>query len=145
MIQRLTPQEEQAMKVIWLLGETNIRAILDELGEAEVPYTTLASTIKNLEKKKYLTSRKIGNVSLYKPTVTEKQYKKSFMQGFVKDYFDNSYKDMVNFFVEQERLSPSELKEIIDGISSLVFSCLLFCPRLPSAQAQSLQFPFRIL
>ena len=53
MIQRLTPQEEQAMKVIWLLGETNIRAILDELGEAEVPYTTLASTIKNLEKKKY--------------------------------------------------------------------------------------------
>ena len=38
MIQRLTPQEEQAMKVIWLLGETNIRAILDELGEAEVPY-----------------------------------------------------------------------------------------------------------
>ena len=35
------------------------------------------------------------------------------MQGFVKDYFDNSYKDMVNFFVEQERLSPSELKEII--------------------------------
>ncbi len=113
MIQRLTPQEEQAMKVIWLLGETNIRAILDELGEAEVPYTTLASTIKNLEKKKYITSRKIGNVSLYKPTVTEKQYKKSFMQGFVKDYFDNSYKDMVNFFVEQERLSPTELKEII--------------------------------
>ena len=113
MIQRLTPQEEQAMKVIWLLGETNIRAILDELGEAEVPYTTLASTIKNLEKKKYLTSRKIGNVSLYKPTVTEKKKKKSFMQGFVKDYFDNSYKDMVNFFVEQERLSPTELKEII--------------------------------
>jgi predicted transcriptional regulator len=115
-MQKLTPQEEQAMKVIWALGETNIRAILDEIGDHEVPYTTLASTIKNLEKKQYITSRKIGNVSLYKPKVSEGAYKKSFMQGFVKEYFDNSYKQMINFFVEQENLSPKELKEIIQII-----------------------------
>ena len=115
-MQKLTPQEEQAMKVIWTLGETNIRTILDELGEEEVPYTTLASTIKNLEKKQFISSRKIGNVSLYKPKVTEGQYKKTFMQGFVRDYFDNSYKEMINFFVEQETLSSRELKKIIQII-----------------------------
>ncbi|MBP6794283.1 MAG: BlaI/MecI/CopY family transcriptional regulator [Saprospiraceae bacterium] len=112
-MQKLTNQEEQAMKVIWQIGETHIRAILEILGEEEMPYTTLASTIKNLEKKEYLSSRKIGNVILYKPIITEKDYKKVFMNGFVKDYFDNSYKQMVNFFVENQKLSPKELKEII--------------------------------
>ena len=47
LMQKLSPPEEQAMKVIWQLGETHIRAILDELTEDQVPYTTLASTIKN--------------------------------------------------------------------------------------------------
>jgi predicted transcriptional regulator len=35
------------------------------------------------------------------------------MQGFVQNYFNNSYKDMVNFFVTQKKLKPKELKEII--------------------------------
>jgi predicted transcriptional regulator len=35
------------------------------------------------------------------------------MNGFVKDYFDNSYKELVNFFVEEKKLSAKELKEII--------------------------------
>ena len=38
------------------------------------------------------------------------------MHGICKDYFDNSYKQMVNFFVENEKLSPKELKEIISII-----------------------------
>jgi hypothetical protein len=38
------------------------------------------------------------------------------MNGVVKDYFDNSYKQLVNFFVEQKKLSPKELKDIIDMI-----------------------------
>ena len=38
------------------------------------------------------------------------------MSGVVKDYFDNSYKQLVNFFVEQKKLSSKELKDIIDMI-----------------------------
>ena len=115
-MQKLTEQEQQAMKAIWHLGETHIRAILEIMDEEQIPYTTLASTIKNLEKKEYLTSRKIGNVILYKPIISEKDYKKTFMSGFVKDYFDNSYKQMVNFFIENQKLSSKELKEIISII-----------------------------
>jgi predicted transcriptional regulator len=80
------------------------------------PYTTLASTIKNLEKKGYLTSRMLGNAYLFKPLVSEDEYKKKFMSGFVRDYFANSYKELVNFFVEEKKLSAGELKEIIELI-----------------------------
>lgn len=38
------------------------------------------------------------------------------MNGVVKNYFDNSYKELVSFFVEQKKVSPKELKEIIEMI-----------------------------
>ena len=35
------------------------------------------------------------------------------MGNVVREYFDNSYKELVNFFVEQKKLSAAELKDII--------------------------------
>lgn len=113
MIDKLTLQEEQAMQAVWQTGEGNVKLFLDKMEEPLPPYTTLASTIKNLEKKNYLESRLVGNAYVYRPLVSEADYKKKFMNGFVKDYFDNSYKELVNFFVAQKKLSPKELKEII--------------------------------
>ncbi len=112
----MTRQEEDLMQVIWNLQEGNIKAFLDEMPDPKPPYTTLASTIKNLEKKGYVYSRLLGNTYLYKPVVSAEEYKQQFMQGFVQNYFNNSYKDMVNFFVAQNKLKPKELKEIIDLI-----------------------------
>jgi predicted transcriptional regulator len=114
-MEKLTRQEEQAMQSIWRTGEGNVKAFMDNMNE-EFPYTTVASTVRNLEKKGYLSSRLVGNAYLYKPTVTEEEYKKKFMQNVVKNYFDNSYKELVNFFVEQKKLSASELKEILELI-----------------------------
>lgn len=49
-MEKLTIQEEEAMRAIWKLNGGFVKDILEELKE-EVPYTTLASTVKNLEKK----------------------------------------------------------------------------------------------
>ena len=104
------------MNVIWNSGEGNLKTFLDKFPDPKPPYTTLASTIKNLEKKKYVSSCLVGNTYLYKPAMEAETYKQHFMQGFVQQYFNNSYKDMVNFFVAQKKLNPKELKEIIDLI-----------------------------
>lgn len=113
---KLSIQEEQAMQAVWKTGEGNIKMFLENMEAPQPPYTTLASTIKNLEKKGLLKSRMIGNTYVYQPAISEQEYKKNMMNGMVKDYFDNSYKELVNFFVEQKKLSPKELKEIIDMI-----------------------------
>ena len=117
-MEKLTRQEEEAMLAIWKTGEGNVKQVLDMMEEPKPPYTTLASTIKNLEKKGYLTSRLVGNSYIYKPALREADYKKNFMNGVVKNYFSDSYKELVNFFVQQKKLSPKELKEIIDLIES---------------------------
>jgi len=115
MQEKLTQQEEEALKAVFKTREGNVKMIMENM-EEEVPYTTAASTIKNLEKKGYLQSRMVGNAYLYKPSISEEEFKKKFLGSVVKDYFDNSYKDLVNFFVEQKKLSAKELKEIISMI-----------------------------
>jgi BlaI family penicillinase repressor len=115
-IEKLSHQEEEAMQAVWKAGEGSIKLFLENMPSPGTPYTTLASTIKNLEKKGYLSSRMLGNAYLFKPLVSEDEYKKKFMSGFVRDYFANSYKELVNFFVEEKKLSAGELKEIIDLI-----------------------------
>lgn len=115
-MERLTNSEEEAMQVVWKLGEGNVKAFLPELPDPKPPYTTLASIIKNLEKKGYLSSRLVGNTYLYAPIITEESYKQKFMGNVVKDYFANSYKEMVSFFIEKNKISADELKELIDLI-----------------------------
>ena len=111
-MEKLTRQEEEAMQAIWRSGEAPIKAFMEHLDEP-TPYTTLASTVRNLERKGYVSSRLVGNAYVFRPLITEEDYKKKFMNTVVKDYFDNSYKELVNFFVEQKKLSARELKEII--------------------------------
>lgn len=114
--EKLSKSEEDLMLIVWRLGEATVGNFLEEIPEPKPPYTTLASMIKNLEKKNYLVSKRYGNVYVYQPAITEENYKKAFMGNVVQDYFKNSYKEMVSFFVKDEKISARELKEIIDLI-----------------------------
>jgi predicted transcriptional regulator len=115
-MEKLSAQEEEAMQAVWQCGEGFIKDILDQIAEPKPPYTTLASTIKNLERKGFLTGEKLGNSYRYKATIAEEEYKKRFMSGFVNDYFKNSYKELVTFFANEKKISASELQEIINLI-----------------------------
>jgi BlaI family penicillinase repressor len=117
-MEKLTPQEEELMQVIWQFGEGSVKTFLQEMIDPKPPYTTAASTIKNLEKKGFVKSRLLGNTYIYSSTVTEEAYKQTFMQGFIQNYFNNSYKEMVNFFVQQKKLKPKDLQDIIEMIEN---------------------------
>jgi len=112
-MKHLTPQEEEVMLIIWRLGQGFVKDFLEQTTAPRPPYTTLASTVKNLERKGYLSSRLYGNTYEYTPVVCETEYKKQFMSGVVKDYFSNSYSELVTFFAREQRISADELKEII--------------------------------
>jgi BlaI family penicillinase repressor len=114
-MERLTPQEEQAMIAIWHHGRGFVKDFIDKI-EPVPHYNTLVSTVKNLEKKGYVSSNKVGNVYQYWAIVDESEYTRQFMTNVVKNHFDNSYKDLVSFFAEQKKISSKELKEIIDMI-----------------------------
>lgn len=115
-MEKLTIQEEETMIYIWELHECFIKDILSKYPNPTPPYTTIASIVKNLERKKYVTSKRIGNTYQYTPAIRENEYKRCFMSDVVRNYFENSYKEMVSFFAKDRKISSEELKEIIDLI-----------------------------
>ena len=115
-MKRLTAQEEDVMLYIWRLGPCFIRDILNEMPEPRPPYTSVASVIRNLEKKKYVTPKKFGTITQFFPRVKETDYKRTFMSNVVRNYFTGSYKEMVSFFVRDRKLSKSDLQELMDQI-----------------------------
>ena len=101
------------MLVIWNKRRGIIKDFLEGLPEPRPPYTTVASVVKNLDRKGYLSSEKIGNTYLYTPRISQNEYKKKFLSGIVKSYFSDSYKEMVTFFARKQKISAEELKEIV--------------------------------
>jgi BlaI family penicillinase repressor len=117
-MEKLTVQEEEAMLAVWQIKKGFIKDFMDIIPEPKPPYTTLASTIKNLERKGYLISERFANANRYSAKLKELDYKKKFMNGFVDNYFKSSYKDLVAFFAKDKKISADELKEIIKLIEN---------------------------
>lgn len=115
-MEKLTIQEEEVILYIWELNECFVKDIVAKFPVPKPPYTTVASIIKNLERKGYVKAERIGNTYRYTPAIRESEYKRTFMSGVVRDYFENSYKEMVSFFAKDRKISAGELKEIIDMI-----------------------------
>ena len=112
-MEKLTHQEEVILLIIFQKGRGFIKDFLEIMPEPRPPYTTVASIVKNLERKAYLKSTRYGNTYEYAPTIDESEFKSKFMSGVVKNYFENSYKEMVSFFVEKQKITAEELQEII--------------------------------
>jgi len=112
-MEKLTSQEEKVMLLIWEKGEGTIREYHEMSEEPQMPYTTFASIVKNLQRKGYLWMRRVGTTYLCRPDVKEENYKSHFMSGFIRNYFQNSYKEMVSFFAKEEKLSAKDLEDIL--------------------------------
>ena len=112
-MEKLTNQEEELMIIIFQQGKGFIKDFIQRMEDPRPPYTTVASIVKNLERKGYIKGKRYGNTSEYSPIMEESEFKSKFMSGIVQSYFENSYKDMVSFFAEKKKISADELKEII--------------------------------
>ena len=112
-MQKLTHQEEELMLIIWQSEPGFIKDFMDKMDEPRSPYTTVASVVKNLERKGYVRGKRYGNTYEYSALIKEEEYKKKFLSNVVKNYFENSYKDLVSFFAEENKISAEELQEII--------------------------------
>ena len=112
-MEKLTHQEEELMLIIFQQGKGFIKDFMEKLEEPRPPYTTVASIVKNLKRKGYIKAKAYGNTYEYRPVMEESEYKSKYLSGVVQNYFDNSYKEMVSFFVEKQKISAEELQEII--------------------------------
>ena len=62
-MEKLTYQEEEAMRFIWNLGPCFVKDVVGCYAEPKPPYTTVASIINNLKRKGYLQAERFGNTT----------------------------------------------------------------------------------
>ena len=118
MKQRLTPKEEELMQVLWQLQKAFVKEIVASLPAPRPHYNTVSTIIRKMVDKGYVGYESFGNTHRYYPLVSKKKYTENFMQKALRNYFDNSYKNMVSFFAKEQKISADELREIIELIEN---------------------------
>ena len=115
-MKKLTRKEEEVMKILWRLKKAFVKDIIEKYDDPKPHYNTISSLVRLLQDKGIVGYNQYGNTYQYYPLVTKEEYRRSFMKQVVNDYFDNSYKNAVAFFVKENDLSPAELEELVKMI-----------------------------
>jgi BlaI family penicillinase repressor len=115
---KLTNKEEQIMHILWKLKKAFVKEVQAEIPEDQPHYNTLSTIVRNLEDKGYVSHNAFGNTHQYYPIVSIEEYRKGFMSTAIDNYFNSSYKSMVSFFAKEEKISATELREILAMIET---------------------------
>ncbi len=111
-MKELTKAEEQVMQLIWEIKQGFVKDILDHMEEPKPAYNTVSTIVRILEKKGFVGYIAYGKTHQYYPLIPKEDYRKELMGGVVKNYFSNSFRQLVSFFTEEEQLSLKELEEL---------------------------------
>jgi BlaI family transcriptional regulator, penicillinase repressor len=112
-MKKLTRKEEEVMKILWKLEKAFVKEIIEEYDDPKPHYNTVSSIVRLLQDKGIVGYNQYGNTYQYFPLMTKEEYRRTFMKQVVSDYFDNSIKSAVAFFVKEKGLTPEELEELI--------------------------------
>ena len=110
---KLTNKEEEIMHILWKLEKAFVKDIMEEIAEDKPHYNTLSTIVRNLEEKGYVGYNAYGKTHQYFPIVSIEDYRKAFMNTAINHYFNSSYKNLVSYFAEEEKISAEELREIL--------------------------------
>jgi predicted transcriptional regulator len=117
-MEKLTNKEEEILQVIWQLEKAFVKDVVAELPKPKPHYNTISTIIRNMEEKGVVGHNSFGKTHQYYAKISKEDYKKGFMQKTIQNYFENSYKNVVSFFAQEEKISVNELKEIISIIEN---------------------------
>ena len=112
-MKELTKAEEQIMQELWLLEKAFVKEIVDKLPEPKPAYNTVSTIIRILEKKGFVDHYAYGKTHQYFPLISKTDYTKSYFKNFLSGYFSNSFQEMVSFFAKEDKMSLSDLEEIV--------------------------------
>jgi predicted transcriptional regulator len=71
-----------------------------------------STVIRKLETQGFVTHEDFGGTHRYLLKIS----KEAYLGGAMAAYFDNSYKNMVAFFAREKKITPEELKDILNAI-----------------------------
>lgn len=115
---QLSNAEEQVMEHLWRLEKAFMKDLLEAYPEPKPATTTIATLLKRMTDKKFISYTLYGNSREYYPLVKKSDYFSRHVNGLIKNFFNNSASQFASFFTTETNLSEKELealKKIIDS------------------------------
>lgn len=113
--EKATNAELKVMNKIWDIGDMvtvpEMVEILNSEGE-EWAYQTVATFLKNLEKKGFLSVTKNGKKLCYFPLISKEQYKKNEAEVFLESIFGGSVVNFLTAFRGSNKIGKKEIEEL---------------------------------
>jgi len=116
---QLTKAEEKIMKILWKIGKGFINDILEHFPDPKPPYNSVSTIVRVLVKKEIVSFKKYGNTYEYFPLISKEEYRKSQMNNLIKNYYNNSLKQVVNFFSENKNIDMKEVDEVMKMLDEI--------------------------
>lgn len=113
----LTKAEEEVMQIIWKLERCLVRDVIEQLGDPDMPHSTISSVVRILEKKGFVNHKAYGKTHEYFPIVTKEEYAQQGVKSLVEKYFGGSPKKLVSFLVQNEDMDLKELNELLKSVN----------------------------
>lgn len=112
----LTKAEEEVMLALWKIESGYIKDILEQFPNPKPAYNTISTIVRILETKGFIKHKAQGKTHQYFPAVKKEDYTRNYMQGIMKGYFGNSFKNLVSFFVSNGELSMGDVNDLLKDI-----------------------------
>ncbi|MDY2997383.1 MAG: BlaI/MecI/CopY family transcriptional regulator [Faecalimonas sp.] len=107
---QISEAEFEVMKIVWKYAPISTNEITEKLLQTtNWSPKTIQTLIKRLVTKGALTYEKQSRVFVYTPLVKEREYIGQESSSFLNRYYDGDITAMVSAYIENDKLSESEL------------------------------------
>ena len=107
---QISESEFEVMKIIWKYAPISTNEITEKLLQTtNWSPKTIQTLIKRLVTKGALTYEKQSRMFVYTPVVKESEYIRQESSSFLNRYYDGDITAMVSAYIENDKLSESEL------------------------------------
>lgn len=117
-INTLTKAEEDIMHIIWQLERCVVKDIIDQLGDPDMPHSTISSVVRILEKKGFVNHKAYGKTYEYFPIISKDNYAQQGVKTLVEKFFSGSPKQLVSFLVKSKDIDLKELNELYEAANA---------------------------
>jgi predicted transcriptional regulator len=102
------PLELECLKVLWTLGEGNVKDVREVLTQSrKLAYTTVMTILDRLVRKGGVERHKVGRSFVYAPLLSREVLRKLAVRELVNTFFDGSEDSLVDYLKSGQTRQPA--------------------------------------
>ncbi|MEO1011202.1 MAG: BlaI/MecI/CopY family transcriptional regulator [Bacteroidota bacterium] len=109
---QLSKSEEELMNMLWRQKRAFMKDLLEAYPDPKPAVTTVATLLKRMTDKGFVSYTSIGRSREYYPLVKKKDYFAKHVNGLIKNFFNDSASQFASFFTRETDLTKEELEDL---------------------------------